>query len=114
MYTCTSIQANICALVYKGFFPGVEPQVQWLVLHIGPFGRGRYCDTHLGSAFQQFTKFFASVTLKLTSHNLDLLLDLHLDEVLLQDVVHDGKLARVLRRCLGFCVSQHKVVKDCA
>ena len=39
MYTCTSIQANICALVYTGFYPGVEPQVQWLVLHIGPFGR---------------------------------------------------------------------------
>ena len=102
------------ALLYKGFFPGVEPQVRWLVLHIGPFGRMRYCDTHLGSAVQQFTKFFASVTLKLTSHNFDLLLDLHLDEVLFQDVVHDGKLARVLRRCLGFCVSQHKVVKDCA
>ena len=50
-----------------------------------------------------------------TSHNFDgggLLLDLQLDQVLLQDVVHDGQLAGVIRCCFYFWVSQHKVVKD--
>ena len=50
-----------------------------------------------------------------TSHNFDgggLLLHLELDQVLLQDVVHDGQLAWVLGCCLCFGVSQHKVVKD--
>ena len=51
-----------------------------------------------------------------TSHNFDgcgLLLDLQLDKVLLEDVVHDGKLARVLRGRLGFRVSKNEVVEDC-
>ena len=60
---------------------------------------------------------FLLVSLFSTSHNFDrggLLLDLQLDQVLLQDVVHDGQLAGVIWGCFYFWVSHHKVVKDCA
>ena len=47
------------------------------------------------------------------SHNFHFLLHLQLDQVLLEDVVHDGQLARVLRGRLGFRVSKNEVVEDC-
>ena len=57
------------------------------------------------------------VSLNSTSHHFHwggLLLHLELDQVLLQDVVHDGQLARVVGCCFYFWVSHHKVVKDSA